>query len=503
MTVTADPGNLRRAITDVRVFSKAICGAELWPHQVAVANSPARYRAICSGRQAGKSRALALLALHKAFTSPGCLVLIVSAGEIAAQRVLADIGDLCGRPLLRGSVVDETKSRVVLTNGSQILSVPASQRQIRGWSVDLLILDEAGFIDGDLWRAAETVIIARPGSRVILCSSPWGGAEHFFRQMWQRGMDRPDEMYESWHWPSSISPLVDESLLAEIRKRETAEYFRREYLAEWQDDAGTFFSEAEITGSVADYDLISPEAMNLMCPYDSEQGRTLRPFGAAMGLDWAYSQDAQAAVVVAALDDGGLNGRELAYFVPWLEYRYRCPYSQWVDRSAEIAMAYEMRIIGSECNGVGAAPTETLRDRLYRQGSATVVSSVWTDARRKQSGFGKIKMMMQQGRLVIPREPELLRQLRALEFEAMDSGTVRIAVPARAGHDDLAMALLQSISCIRPSLRMDGEIPERPGLEHCTTGAGLKVPLQARPVEWHMSSYMVPSGRERGTDAAW
>jgi len=494
---------LRRAITDIRVFSKAICGAELWPHQVEVCNSPARYRAICSGRQAGKSRLLALMSLHKAFTSPGSLVLIISAGEIAAQRVLGDIGDLCGRPLLRGSVVDETKSRVVLTNGSQILSVPASQRQIRGYAADLLICDEAGFIGDEIFRAAEPVIIARPGSRVVLCSSPWGSPEAFFRQMWRRGMDSPDEMYESWHWPSSISPLVDDRLLDEIRKRETAEYFRREYLAEFQDDAGTFFSEQEITDSVADYDLISPEAMNLMCPYDSEAGRVIRPFGAAMGLDWAYSQDAQAAVVVAALDDGGLNGRELAYFVPWLEYRYKCPYSAWVDRSAEIAMAYNHAIVASECNGVGAAPTETLRDRLFRQGSSTVVSAVWTDARRKQSGFGKIKMMMQQGRLVIPREPELLRQLRALEFEAMDSGTVRIAVPARAGHDDLAMAMMQAVSCIRPSLRQDEEVPERPGLEHCVTGAGLKVPLNARPVEWHMNSYMVPSGRERTADAAW
>ena len=133
----ADTAALRRAISDVRVFSKAICGAELWDHQVAVANSRARYRVICSGRQAGKSRFLAISALHKAFTSPGSLTLIVSAGEIAAQRVLADIGDLCSRPLLRGSVVDETKSRVVLSNGSEILSVPASMRQIRGWAVDL------------------------------------------------------------------------------------------------------------------------------------------------------------------------------------------------------------------------------------------------------------------------------------------------------------------------------------------------------------------------------
>jgi hypothetical protein len=504
MAVTAvDTRDLLRAVRDPCEFARVLCGAPLWDHQASVARSKARYRVICAGRQVGKSRLLAVLALHQAFSVPGSLTLIVSAGEDAAKRLLAECAALVSAPLLVSSVVEDQSALMILSNGSQIKSVPASQKQIRGNAVNLLIIDESGWVDTEVFRGAEPSVIARPGSRIIAVSSPAGGADHWYRKLWQRGMDSPDVMYESWHWPSTASPMVDEALLEEIRKRETSEYFNREYLAIWTSDQGTFFSGAEIMDSVADYDLISPEAMNLMCPYDSEQGRTLRPFGAAMGLDWAYSQDAQAAVVVAALDDGGLNGRELAYFVPWLEYRYKCPYSAWVDRSAEIAMAYNHAIVASECNGVGAAPTETLRDRLFRQGSSTVVSAVWTDARRKQSGFGKIKMMMQQGRLVIPREPELLRQLRALEFEAMDSGTVRIAVPARAGHDDLAMAMMQAVSCIRPSLRQDEEVPERPGLEHCVTGAGLKVPLNARPVEWHMNSYMVPSGRERTADAAW
>jgi hypothetical protein len=504
MTATAvDTPALLRAVRDPREFARVLCGAPLWDHQASVATSKARYRVICAGRQVGKSRLLAVLALHQAFSVPGSLTLIVSAGEDAAKRLLAECASLVTAPLLATSVVEDQSALMVLTNGSQIKSVPASQKQIRGNAVDLLIIDESGWVDTEVFRGAEPAIIARPGSRIIAVSSPWGAADHWYRALWQRGMDSPDAMYESWHWPSTESPLVDTDLLEEIRKRETAEYFNREYLAIWSSDAGAFFSETEIMDSVADYEMISPEAMNAMCPYDSEQGRTLRPFGAAMGLDWAYSQDAQAAVVVAALDDGGLNGRELAYFVPWLEYRYKCPYSAWVDRSAEIALAYGHRILASETNGVGAAPTETLRDRLFRQGSSTVVSSVWTDVRRKQSGFGKIKMLMQQGRLVIPREPELLRQLRALEFEQTDSGSVKIAVPARAGHDDLAMAFMQGVSCIRPSLRLDDEIPERPGLEYCVTGAGLRVPLQARPVEWHMSSYMVPSGRERSTDAAW
>jgi len=498
-----DLAELRRAVTDIRQFSKVICGAELWPHQVEVANSAARYRVICSGRQAGKSRLLAVMALHKAFTSPKCLVLIVSAGENAAQRVLADIAELCAAPLLRGSVMDETKSVLTLSTGSVIRSVPASQKQIRGWSADLLIVDEAALVDNDIWRATEPVIIARPGSRVVMASSPGGGPDHFFRQLWNRGTVSPDAAYQSWHWPSTISPLVDAVYLEEVRRREIPAYFNREYLAIWEDSEGTFFSEAEIMDCVADYDLLSPETVDGMCPWDRDAGRKLRPFGAVMGLDWAYSYDAQAAVTVAALDDGGLNGPDIVYYIPWLEYKYRCPYSEWVDRAEHTARLYGAKVIASEVNGVGAAPTETLRDRMLRAGTGCAVIPVWTDAKRKQAGYGKIKLLMQQGRLVLPREPELIKQLRSMEFTAMEGGSVRIAVPERQGHDDIAVAFMQAVSCIRPCSRGYDEIPERFGVAHTTNGAGVKVPLQARPVEWHMSSYAFPRGKERTIEAAW
>ena len=118
-----------------------------------------------------------------------------------------------------------------------VRSVPASSRQIRGWAVDLLIVDEAGFIDQEIWRAAEPSIIARPGSRIVLASSPWGSPEHFFRQLWTRGMTAPDGQLAAWHWPSTVSPLVDADLLEQIRLREAPAYFAREYLAEWTETA--------------------------------------------------------------------------------------------------------------------------------------------------------------------------------------------------------------------------------------------------------------------------
>jgi hypothetical protein len=106
---------------------------------------------VLAGRQAGKSRGLAVIALHRAATKRNALVLLVSAGEIASRRLLEECAVLAaGSPLLSGSVLDESKSQLTFSNGSRVFSLPASQRQIRGWAADLLVVDEAAFIDDQI-----------------------------------------------------------------------------------------------------------------------------------------------------------------------------------------------------------------------------------------------------------------------------------------------------------------------------------------------------------------
>ena len=67
-----------------------------------VARSPARYRCLLAGRRAGKSRLLALLATWTAFRKPGASVVLISAGETASLRVLADVTTLLPVPPARG-----------------------------------------------------------------------------------------------------------------------------------------------------------------------------------------------------------------------------------------------------------------------------------------------------------------------------------------------------------------------------------------------------------------
>ena len=121
---------IRTAKNDIDVFARKIARAPLWPHQLELANSPAKIRTVASGRQAGKSFTLAMLALHQAFSMPGSKTLVLSAGEEAAKVLLASIGDLLASPLLAGAAVEENKSRIVLSTGSEIVCVPASTRQV-------------------------------------------------------------------------------------------------------------------------------------------------------------------------------------------------------------------------------------------------------------------------------------------------------------------------------------------------------------------------------------
>lgn len=499
----ADRNVVERARDDVLFFARVVCGAELWPHQAEAATSPARYRCLLAGRRAGKSRLLAVLALHAAFRRPGTSVVIVSVGEVASLRVLADVAALTRAPLLAASVVDELKSTVSLTNGSTIASYPASMRQIRGVGADLLVIDEAAFVPRDIWSAAYPSVAdrVRAGARVVLASTPWPLAESWFREWHQRGVDG-DPLVASWHWPSSVNPRIGEAELADMRAGMSAEEYEREIEARWTTEQGAYFSADELELATADYPLLSPERARQLSPWDHERGERERPFTAAAGVDYGFAQDANTALLLSVLADHGANQR-LVHFVSWIEGpHYGMEYTPFVERLVDVARCYQVRVFASEVNGVGSGPTQDLRRRLHEEGLGSHVSPVWTDARRKQAGFSKIKSLMQGGTLVIPRHPDLLRELRSLEFERTDAGGMRIA--ARRGfHDDMAMSLLQAASCVRSAPNPEASV-WGPEYEHTRTGRGVVVPLAPVPQPYHLATFTAPEGREKGgSDAAW
>lgn len=153
--------------------------------------------------------------------------------------------------------------------------------------------------------------------------------------------------------------------------------------------------------------------------------------------------------------------------------------------------------ISTEVNGVGAMPSqEVLRGLRDRPGKRRW-NFVATTSRTKTGGYGTILGLLEQGQLVLPRHPDLLRQLAGLRFEQGERGFTRIQADDPAVHDDVAdAAMLASIPYVGRSGRLvcelarmaapEGAIPEAdvPGLDGpvVETGGGLRVyrrpPLQ-------------------------
>ena len=251
--------------------------------------------------------------------------------------------------------------------------------------------------------------------------------------------------------------------------------------------------------AVADYVMMPPEEARSRS-WDPLAKTYGLKYPAVGGVDYGFATDLNSVTLISVLDDGNCN-RNRVFYVSWHEAHPRLEYSQFVGRLLEIGGGYGVHIWASEINGVGAAPTQDLRRRLREEGIGGWVQEVWTDNRRKQAGFSILKSAMEAGTLILPRDPDLMRELAALDYERTPAGSMRIA--ARQGsHDDRAMSLLQAASCIRhmanPGARDWG--PEYP---HVITGRGTVMPLKPRPVEYSTSFFRSAAGLERRPEAAW
>lgn len=100
-----DREDVRQARADLAAFA-ALIGWPLTRAQADALRLGTRQTVVVAPRQTGKSRSLAVLAAHWAFARPGQIVLVVSAGEAAALRLLSTVRQVAAHPLLAGSVAD-------------------------------------------------------------------------------------------------------------------------------------------------------------------------------------------------------------------------------------------------------------------------------------------------------------------------------------------------------------------------------------------------------------
>jgi len=197
----------------------------------------------CS-RQSGKSTMTALITLHRAIYKPGSLILCLAPALRQSQELFAKVlgfyRDL-GRPVKPSG---ERKLSLELDNGSRIVTLPGTEKTIRGFSgASLLVLDEAARVEDDLYFAVRPML-AVSGGALMMLTTPYGKRGVFFEE-WTSGRD-----WERFEVPASQCPRISEEFLMEERDSLPPFIYRQEYECSFEETEDQVFTSDLIDRAV-------------------------------------------------------------------------------------------------------------------------------------------------------------------------------------------------------------------------------------------------------------
>jgi hypothetical protein len=236
--------DLRLALDRVAFAEKLGIVPDAWQENF-LRSSSDRVLLNCS-RQSGKSTMSAVIALHRALYCPGSLVLCLAPALRQSQELFGKVSGFyrdLGRPV---PPQGERKLSLELENGSRIITLPGSEKTIRGFSdAALLLVDEAARVDDGLYYAIRPMLAVGGGSLIML-STPYGKRGVFYEE-WISSHN-----WERYEVPASECPWISEEFLEEERAELPPFIFRQEYECSFVETEDQVFTTDLIDRAVTD-----------------------------------------------------------------------------------------------------------------------------------------------------------------------------------------------------------------------------------------------------------
>jgi phage FluMu gp28-like protein len=241
--MTPTTANLARDFAralDPTLIARDVGIEQLDDWQARLIADPPKRALICCGRQVGKSTASAICALNTAIYQAPATIVLISPSQRQSVELYRTLHEMWSKLPDRPAAQYETLSRLELDNGSRIISLPGSERTVRGIpAVDLIVIDEAARIDDELKAAVRPMMATSNGSLFAL-STPAGKRGWFYEQ-WTNGI--------GWHRisiKSSECPRIDPAFLAEERNALGPLQYESEYECVFHDDGMAIFDSSMI-----------------------------------------------------------------------------------------------------------------------------------------------------------------------------------------------------------------------------------------------------------------
>jgi hypothetical protein len=224
--------------------------------------------------------------------------------------------------------VDQTATKIKLTNSGRIRPLPASQRNVRGPHPSILLCDEADEMEKDVYDAAlgqpmpQPNYLGRTVDTFTVVSSTWQNADGTFTEILRRAEEKHQPVYR-WCYKESANPVdgwLTQATIQDKRDEVSAEMFRIEYdlgepaIGNRAFDTDSVDAAFSLKFKPEDPIGTGPGYIEHKESKDFEEYRFAKRVGGAdyiAGADWAKEQD-KTIIWVARLDGAQ---RELVYFI--------------------------------------------------------------------------------------------------------------------------------------------------------------------------------------------
>ncbi len=428
------------------IFCKEVIGLNPFPYQEKLLEDKSKKIVVCAGRQVGKSLITAARSLWFSIMHHGKTTLIVSATQRQSSLMFDKILKYVeGSSLLTKSITRKTRTLVRFTNKSEIIALPCGfdGNSLRGHSAHMIVFDEAAFIPENVITDVAMPMLSTTNGTAIMLSTPYGRDHYFFKAF-------TSPLWSKYQFKTSDNPLVSKEFLDQQLEEIGQTRFRQEYLAEFVDEVTTYFPTSLLRSSVHK---CTGESLCSYC--EMCMGRKSPSGELYAGYDPGGVSDPAALVVVQRYRD--TIRKALSYRVVLTKTFLREKqtkdtsnvYTQFTAAVADIHRELHFSRLLVDSTGLGSPIVEHCRSLNLP------VEGMMLTQKTKEEVLSNLKITLEQGRMMLPENLELLSSLNCIEAERTRSGGYTFD-HARGTHDDLGYALALAMWSARntPSLLM-------------------------------------------------
>lgn len=389
------------------------------PWQDKFLNSKSSRRLLNCARQIGKSTTAGIDAIHSAYFNPGHTILVVSRTKEQAMEFVYRI-----RKFLHTSSFtiwkdlsvrkNENKKEVILKSEnrgieSRIIVVPCTDAAL-GYSANKVIGDEAArWENGDyVFREVIEPTTTMTMGSIDLLSTP-AGKHGFFYECAQM-----TDIWDVFHFDWTYNPYLTEAYMAEKRKLHTNLSWAMNYLAQFVVSQSSYFTPLEIEKSI-----------------NNEAGQGWKgETNVVVGVDFGKVHDKSIIDIGTVINPKAPMQDQIIRLLDRREKSLGTAYSVVLEELYAINRSIKPSTFVLDVTS-GDTPSD-----LLRAGGVPTTPFKFT-LQSKIDIMNNLKILMQQGRLQIPKETELINQLEMFEYTLSSENQDRMKLHAPDGfHDD-------------------------------------------------------------------